>query len=96
MSNREVLIKKIEAQEKEWEFQLENLKSKAATFNGEALRNFEEQMDSLNRKLREVEKRTYMIKKDTGEIWNDLGDNIIHSWNEVAKNIDNAILKLKK
>ena len=95
MENREILFKKIEAKEKEWESQVKQLQSKVATFDSEARLKIEIQINILNIKLKEIEKRTNELKKTSSEIRPDLGDKIIHSWIESLTLIDNAISKLK-
>lgn len=96
MISRDNFLKKMEAQELEWEAQLKHLQSRAKNFDADTRIKFEEQVDHLNQKLHEVAKRTDMFKKSSNEIWYDLGDNISRSWNEIAKSIDNTIAKLKK
>lgn len=95
MGNREILLKKIEEQEKNWETQIKDLLSEAQKFGENERREFEDQIGNLNKKLKVIESQITQIK-DTSKPWTDLGDNIIHCWDEIVKNIDINISRLKK
>lgn len=96
MDNREILFQKMEAKEKEWAAQVKYLQLKAVNFDSETRARIEEQINILNVKLKEIEKRTNELKKTSNQVQPDLGDKIIHSWIEVFTKIDNAMLQLKK
>ena len=95
MGNREVLLKKIEEQEKNWEAQIKDLLSAAQKFKDKERREFEDQIGNLNKKLKIIESQITQIK-DSSIPWTDLGDSIIHCWDEIVKNIDINISRLKK
>lgn len=96
MEKREVLLKKIEAQEKEWEAQIKHLQSKYADFDAETRMKLGKQLDEVNKKLHDVKYQTDKFKKTSNDEWQRLGDKITHTWNDIVTNIDNAILRLKK
>ena len=95
MGNRDSLLKQIEAKEKEWGDQVKNLQSKAAGFDVETRIKFEEQIRSLNKKLKVIELHTEGFKNHNNEVWNDFGGNIALAWGELVRTVDNAFLKLK-
>lgn len=96
MENREILLKKIEAQTKEWEANVLHLQAKAANLDANAHIEFEKHMHNLKEKLKEAEKYSDKFKKTSTDAWQKLGTDMVRSWNELVTNIDNAILRLKK
>lgn len=96
MENREILLKKIEAQTKEWEANIKHLQAKAANLDADARIEFEKHILNLKEKLKEAEKYSDKFKKTNADNWHKLGADMTHSWNELVTKIDNAILKLKK
>lgn len=95
MESREILFKKIEAQEKEWDAQIKNLQSRVADFDPRTRVEFEIQINQLNTKLKELGNHTSKIKNTSEEIWCNFGDSIIDCWTELVHNIDYVISKLK-
>jgi len=96
MENREIFLKKMEAQKKEWEANLKHLQSKAAKLDADAHIEYEEHMHNLKEKLKEAERHSNKFRETSADSWNNLGDDIAHGWNDLVTNIDNAILRLKK
>lgn len=96
MDNHEIIFEKIEAKEREWDAQIEYLRLKASGFDTETRLKIETQIDILNSKLKDLEKRTTELKKTSSQIQNDMGDQIVHSWVELFTKIDNAMLRLKE
>lgn len=96
MESREILFEKIHTKKKEWESQLKLLESKVAVFDFDTRVRVQEQINYLNTKFRELEKKTNELRTARGEIQEDLGDKVIRSWMELLKKIDDAMLKLKK
>ena len=96
MESREILFEKIEAKKKEWDTQLKDLKSKAQDYDTKTRIKVEEQIDNLNTKLRDVETRICELRNSSYEVQQDLGDKVVHTWLELFKKVDDAILKLKK
>lgn len=96
MENREIILKKIEAQTKEWEANMKHLQAKAADLDANARIEFEKHMHNLKEKLKEAEKHSDKFKKTSADNWHKLEHDMVRSWNELVTNIDNAILRLKK
>jgi len=96
MESREILFEKIESKKKEWDAQHKNLKSQVQGYDSKSRIKIEEQIDNLNTKLREVEARVNELRNSSHEVQLDIGDKVVHSWLELFKKIDEAILKLKK
>jgi hypothetical protein len=96
MENREILFKKVEEKQKEWAAQIKSLQSKVSDMDFETRTKIEDQINNLNIKLMEIEKKTNELKKTSSEVQHDIGDKIIQSWIEVFTKIDDAMLKLKK
>lgn len=95
MENREILFKKIEAKEKEWQEQVKYLQLKAAELDSNKREKIEQQITKLDLKLKEIAIKTGELKKLTNNVHQDLGDRIVYAWIELFTEIDNAMLKLK-
>lgn len=96
MESREILFEKIQNRKKEWESQLKYLESKVAGFDYDSRLKVQEQINDLNKKFKEMEKRTNELRTTGLELQRDLGDNVVRSWMELLAQIDNAMSKLKK
>lgn len=96
MESREILFEKIHTKKKEWESQLKNLESKVSGLNSEKRKKVREQIDYLNSKFKEVEKRTNELRNASADIQQDLGDTMVRSWLDLLAKIDKAMSKLKK
>lgn len=96
MESREILFEKIQTKKKEWDTQLKHLESKIAGFDFDTRVRVQEQINYLNTKFKEIEKKTSELRTARGEIQEDLGDKVIRSWMELLKKIDDAMSKLKK
>lgn len=96
MESREILFEKIQTKKKEWDTQLKHLESKIAGFDFDTRVRVQEQINYLNTKFKEIEKKTSELRTTKGEIQEDLGDKVIRSWMELLKKIDDAMSKLKK
>lgn len=96
MENRDILLKKIEAQEKKWEAEVKHLQSRSANLDADTRLKFKEKLAELNRKLEDVRIQSSRVRRTSNDEWSRLGDNITHIWNDLVTNIDNAILRLKR
>ncbi len=96
MENREIFLKKMEAQKKEWEANLKHLQAKAANLDADARIEYENHMHNLKEKLKKAERHSNRFRDTSADSWHNLGDDIKHGWNDLVTNIDNAFLRLKK
>jgi hypothetical protein len=96
MESREILFEKIQTKKKEWESQLKHLESKVAGFDFDTRVRVQEQISYLNRKFKEIEKKTNELRTASEEVQQDLGDKVVRSWLELLKKVDDAMSKLKK
>jgi len=96
MESREILYEKIQNKKKEWESQLKHLESKVAGFDFDTRVRVQEQINYLNSKFKEIEKKTNELKLEGGEIQQDIGDRVVSSWMDLLKKVDEGMSKLKK
>lgn len=96
MLDKEIILKKIEAQMKEWEANVKHLQAKAANLDANNRIEYEKEMNNLKKKLKEAEMHSDKFRKTSSESWHNLGEDMAHAWNDLVTNIDNAILRLKK
>lgn len=89
--NREILISKIDTQEKEWANQLKYLRVKASCFDFEKRLVMQKYVEHLNLKLKKVEEQTQKIKNASVGVWTKHGRDIAQCWDELVHNIDFVI-----
>lgn len=91
MQNRELLLKKINAQQNEWGHQVKYLQSKALSFDADKREKFEKYVTHLNQQLCVIEKRTTEIKYASNRVWEKNSDGIVECWQELVHNVDYVI-----
>ena len=96
MESREILYEKIQNKKKEWELQLKHLEAKVAGFDFDTRVRVQEQINYLNNKFQEIEKKTNELRLANSEIQQDIGDRVVRSWMDLLKKVDEAMSKLKK
>ena len=96
MEHREILFEKIDAKQKEWQEQVQNMRKKATEYDSDTRFKIEKQIEILSKKLNEIEKQTNELKRTSNQVQQELGDKIVHSWIEVFTKIDDAISRLKR
>lgn len=95
MENYEIIFEKIQAKEKEWKSQVEELQSKISHFDMDRRIKIERLIDMLNLKLNEIETRTKELKLISENLNQDISDKLIYSWVELFTEIDNSMINLK-
>lgn len=96
MENREIFLKKMEAQTKEWEANLKHLQARAANLDADAHIEYEKHIHNLKEQLKKVERHSNRFRDTNDDSWHNLGDDIKNGWDDLVTNIDNAISRFKK
>lgn len=96
MENHKDLFNQIEEKEKEWQRQVQYLKSKITGFDPDVRDRLQNQIDILSIKLKEIELHTNQLKRINDETKNGLSEKLVHTWIELFTEIDNVMLKLMK
>jgi hypothetical protein len=89
--NRESILKKIDAQEREWNNQLEYLHAKVSCFDPQKRLEFEQYVVHLNSKLKTIESQTTKLRNASLRVWEKHGENISECWTELVHNVDYVI-----
>jgi DNA repair ATPase RecN len=96
MKNHHALLKKIDAQKKEWEAEVKHLQAKSERLEANARVEYQHKLDEIKEWLKEAERKAHQLKDETEESWHDTGKKVEDAWNNLVTKIDKAILKLKK
>lgn len=96
MQNRETILKKIDAQEQEWNRQIINLQIKIAGFDSLRRSKSEKYVTQLNSKLRTIEDMTNRLKDPNTRVWDNHSDIIAQCWEELVHNVDFVIDNYRK
>lgn len=91
MNDRETILNKINAQEREWKNQVKYLQTKVSNFDEKKRASLERYVTHLNLKLKVIEKRTAELKSANSHVWDKYADNIAECWEELVHNIDYVI-----
>lgn len=95
MEQREIVLNKIDTQEREWNLQLEHLKSKVSGFDMEKRSKLEKYVNHLDSKIKSIEKNTRKLKVVNMSVWERHGDSIAICWEELVHNVDYVITNYK-
>lgn len=96
MQNRETILTKIEAQQKEWDKQVSILQSKLLSCNLYQRAELEKCIMHLNSKLYTIEKNTNELKKASDNVWEKHGNEISQCWQELVHNVDYVIANYRR
>lgn len=91
MDQREIVLKKIDAQSREWNVQIRYLQSKVLDCDGETRLKLEKYVNHLGSKLKSIEKNTNKLKVASAGVWDKHGDSIAQCWEELVHNVDYVI-----
>lgn len=96
MHNRETILKKIEAQEQEWNKQINYLQTKVASFDISRRIKSEKYVIHLNSKLKTIETLTNRLRDPNTNVWDNHTDKIAQCWEELVHNVDFVIDNYKR
>jgi len=96
MANREIILQKINAQEREWINQLRNLQLLIVNSDTEKQAEFQRHFNHLSMKLQSIGAQTNAIRNAQLHIWDKNGDKIVHCWEELVHNVDYVIANYKR
>lgn len=93
--NRKVYEEKLEAQLKEWKAQIELLKAKAANASADAKIEYQETIDSLQRKSDGLKGKLAELKDSGDDAWEEIKTGAAKVWSDVESAFHKAISKFK-
>lgn len=95
MSNKEVYIKKVEAQLKEWSAQINLLKAKGENLAADAEIDFKKKLDEAEKKQAEFSSYLDQLANKTDSIWDDIKDEAEEKWDATSKIFSDFVDKFK-
>lgn len=96
MNNKEIILKKMVAQEREWTMQMLNLQIIASKCDGANRIKFQQCIENLDSKLKHVQRQISELKVANEQLWETYGDKIAEIWEELVHNVDYVISNYKK
>lgn len=96
MQNREIILKKIDAQEREWNRQIINLQIKVARLDPLRRSRSEKYVSHLDSKLKTIGSMTRRLKDPNTRVWDNHSEIIAQCWEELVHNVDFVIDSYKR
>lgn len=96
MSKRDTYVQQLHAKLDEWNANIDKLTVKANQVEADSRREYQEQIDTLKRKRREIENKLTDLKRSGEDAWSDFKTGIdiaLESMNEAVKS---AMSRFKK
>jgi hypothetical protein len=95
MEDRKTYIDKISARLKEWDDEIRKLEARADILKADTKANFREQIEELNGKKDEAQKKLNQIREADEEAWQELKEGIVKSWETLSDSIKSSLEKFK-
>ena len=95
MGKREDYIDKLAAQLKLWSAEIDVLKAKAAKETVEVKIAIHKEVEILNKKMQDAQKKLQEIGKKTGDAWESLAEGTNKAWNDLREAMRQAREKFK-
>ena len=95
MGKREDYIERLAAQLKLWSAEIEVLKAKAAKETVEVKIAIHKEVEILNKKMQDAQKKLQEIGKKTGDAWESLAEGANKAWNDLREAVHQAGEKFK-
>ena len=95
MGKREDYIDKLAAQLKIWLAEIDTLKAKAGKETVEVKIAIHKEVEILNKKMQDAQKKLQEISKKTGDAWESLSEGTNKAWNDLREAVRQAGEKFK-
>ena len=95
MGKREEYIDRLAAQLKVWGAEIDVLKAKAAKETVEVKIAIHKEIEILNKKMQEAQKKLKNLGKKTGDAWESLSEGTNKAWNDLREAMHQAGEKFK-
>jgi len=90
MKNRDVYVKKVQAQLDEWDADIKKLKAKANKASANATLEYKSRIESLKRKQQEAGDRLDDLKSASDDAWDDLKKGLENATSVLGDSIKSA------
>jgi len=95
MVSKEQYREKIEAQLKEWQTKIEELKVKAQQASADAQLHYEKQMETFRPYIEAAKQKLQELKTSSGGAWSEMQAGMETAWNDLKAAWDRAISRFK-
>jgi putative sterol carrier protein len=90
MQNRDVYVKKVEAQLDEWDADIQKLKARAKKASADAKLEYKSRIDMLKRKQTEAGDKLDELKNASDDAWEDLKQGLENATNALGSSLKSA------
>ena len=95
MGKREDYVDRLAAQLKVWGAEIDVLKAKAEKETVEVKIAIHKEVEILNKKMQDLQRRIKEIKEKTGDAWESLAEGANKAWNDLREAVHQAGEKFK-
>lgn len=95
MATKEAYQKKLEAQLKEWDANLDVLSAKAQKTKADARISYENELESLRSKRATAHKKLEELGKRGEDAWEDMKDGVEKIWDDMGKAMEKLTARFK-
>ena len=96
MNKRDVYVQQLHAKIDEWNADIDKLAAKADQVEADSRREYQEQIDRLKHKRREIEGKLTDLKQSGEEAWHDFKTGIDLAWDSMNEAVKSAMSRFKK
>jgi chromosome segregation ATPase len=95
VSTKQVFQDRLEAQLKEWDAKLDELKAKALAAGSDLRTDYEKQLEVLSAKREALQTKAQDLRKRTEEAWDDLKSGTEKAWDDMREALDRITSRFK-
>ncbi len=95
MADKDAYVKKMHAKLDEWNAEIDKLKAKADQAEAESRIEYQKQIEDLQDKRREAERKMSQVKKAGEGAWEDLKSGVQDAWDAMDEAVKSARSKFK-
>jgi uncharacterized protein YukE len=95
MSNKEAYEKKLQGQLDEWRAEIDKLKAKADSAEGDAQLEYQKQVDDLRSRQEAATEKLEELKKTGDSSWEDLKAGLDSAWDSLRESVKSATSRFK-
>ena len=93
--DRKAYIEKLDAQLKEWNAKIDELKARGEKVTEEKKKEYGQQLEILHSKQETAKKKLRDLREAGDEAWQSIKTGVDHAWSELKASIEEATAKFK-
>ena len=96
MSMKEAYEKKLQAHLDEWSAEINKLKAKADAAEADAQLEYYKEIEALEAKQKEANKKLDELKKSGDDAWEDLKAGMDNAWDSLSRSVKSAVSRFRE